>query len=166
MQQSRVVKVHKLSWWVKRVNETDLYFFDVTPMVLGIISNDFLKAFFLNPLNAITKSNNYWGSWPFISWEDFASKPNHTVATLENILEIVRSYSVLGTWGILQKGVLKNSQNSHENTFVVVFFLINSLALGLHFYQKRDSETGVFLWSLQKRSITPLLKNLPWWLLL
>ena len=98
-----------------------------------------------NALSAITKSNNYWGSWLFISWENFASKPNHTVATLENILEIVRSYPVLGTWGILEKGVPKNSQNSHENTFVGVFSSINSLALGLQLYQKRDSETGVFL---------------------
>ena len=35
--------------------------------------------------------------WLFISWQYCASKPNHTIAKQENILEIIRNYPYYGT---------------------------------------------------------------------
>ena len=69
---------------------------------------------------------------------------------------------------------LKISQNLQENTFVGVFFLIKLQASGLKLYQKRDSNTGVFLWILWNFLRTLFLKNTKntffkehvWWLLL
>ena len=53
--------------------------------------------------------------------------------------------SEAATEGILQKKIiLKILQNSQENTFSKVSFLIKLQALG-----RRDSNTGIFLWILR-----------------
>ena len=49
----------------------------------------------------------------------------------------------------LKKLLLKTSKNLRENACVGVSFLIKLLASDLQFYEKRDSNTGVFLWSFQ-----------------
>ena len=46
----------------------------------------------------------------------------------------------------IKKVFLKASKNSQYNTCVEVSILINLHASGLQPYQKRDSDTGVFLW--------------------
>ena len=47
--------------------------------------------------------------------------------------------------GSVKKVSLKLSQNSQENPCVGVSILINLYAFGPAIYQKRDSDTGVFL---------------------
>ena len=46
----------------------------------------------------------------------------------------------------VKKVLLTISQNSQENTYARVSFLIKLQALGLQLYWKTDSGTGVFLW--------------------
>ena len=49
----------------------------------------------------------------------------------------------------VRKGVLRNLQNSQENTCARVSFLIKLQGWYLQLYLKRDSGLGVFLWNLQ-----------------
>ena len=44
-----------------------------------------------------------------------------------------------------KKDVLKNSKNSQENIFARESFLIKSQASVLQLYQKRDSDTSIFM---------------------
>ena len=55
------------------------------------------------------------------------------------------------------KGFLKKFRNSQENTCAGVSFLIKLQTSGLQLYQKRDSNTGVFLGILAKFLRTPFL---------
>ena len=56
----------------------------------------------------------------------------------------------LATRNILWKKLsLKIFQNSQENTYARIFFLINLQAWSLQPYLKRDSGKGVFLWILK-----------------
>ena len=48
-----------------------------------------------------------------------------------------------------KKVLLKISQISQEITCARVSFFIKLQASGLHFYQKKESGTGLFLWILQ-----------------
>ena len=60
--------------------------------------NDFYKHFSLTLLlREMTYKAFIEYNWLFISLENCGSKPNHTVATPENKLEIVRRYPILGT---------------------------------------------------------------------
>ena len=47
---------------------------------------------------------------------------------------------------------LKISQNSQESTGVGIYFLIKLQAFGLQLYEKRYSNTAVFLWILRNFS--------------
>ena len=51
-------------------------------------------------------------------------------------------------WSSVKKMFLKFSQNSQENTYTRVSFLIKLQAWGLQLYKKLVSNTGVFLWIL------------------
>ena len=55
----------------------------------------------------------------------------------------------------VKKVFLNISQNSKENTFPRVSFLVKFQASGLELHQKGDSGVGVFLWILQKILRTP-----------
>ena len=48
-----------------------------------------------------------------------------------------------------KKSVLKNLQNSQENTCIGVSFLIKLQTWDFQLYWKRDSGTGIFQWILQ-----------------
>ena len=60
-------------------------------------------------------------------------------------LEFIHTEAVVQRCSV-KKVFLKISQNSQENTCVGVSFL---QVLGLQLYEKRDSNTGVFLWILR-----------------
>ena len=49
---------------------------------------------------------------------------------------------------IFEKVFLEILQNSYENAFARVSFLLNLQAWSLQLYLKRDSGKGVFLWIL------------------
>ena len=80
---------------MNQINKADLDFLDVT-LRLWVAPNNFFKDF---SSNTITKSNalirHLLSTLTLISWENCASKVNHTNTILENILEIVQSYPVL-----------------------------------------------------------------------
>ena len=59
------------------------------------------------------------------------------------ILNVRTEAAVQGCY--VKKVFLKILQNSQENTCTRVFFLIKLQALGMQIYEKRDSDTGVFL---------------------
>ena len=61
----------------------------------------------------------------------------------------------------VKKGVLEISQNSQENTFVRVTFLIKLQAWDLQLYKKSDSGTGVFLWILRNFWAHPFYRTPP-----
>ena len=52
----------------------------------------------------------------------------------------------------VKKVLVKNSQNSQENNYARIFFVIKLQATVLQVYSKRNSKTGVFLWILRSFS--------------
>ena len=62
-------------------------------MALGIFEGFFFLKCFYEVQWHNKATNNY--HWLLASWENWASKPKHTVAIIENELEIVWSYPVL-----------------------------------------------------------------------
>ena len=52
----------------------------------------------------------------------------------------------------VKKVFVKNSQNSQENNYARIFFVIKLQATVLQVYSKRNSKTGVFLWILRNFS--------------
>ena len=77
------------SWLIKHINEADLNFFEVTPWQ-RVTSNDP----FLSKEQWFNKTFTEY-LWLFVSWENCALKPQHTVAVTENIHKIIQSYTTL-----------------------------------------------------------------------
>ena len=63
----------------------------------------------------------------------------------------------------VKKVFLKFSKNPQENTCVRAFFFKQSCRRRLYFYLKKGSDTGVFLWILQKILRTPFFTEHLWW---
>ena len=60
----------------------------------------------------------------------------------------------------VKKVFVKNSQNSQENNYARIFFVIKLQATVLQVYSKRNSKTGVFLWILRNFSEHQLTEHL------
>ena len=77
------------SWLIKHINEADLNFFEVTPWQ-RVTSNDP----FLSKEQWFNKTFTEY-LWLFVSWENCALKPQHTVAVTENMRGTIQSYTTL-----------------------------------------------------------------------
>ena len=121
-------------WWMKQIWICSIY-----RMTLGNFERHFISIFYKHfPSNAITKqwlNKAFTGyHWLFISWENCASKPDHTVAIIENIiwnhsklpLFTVHVLSIFRTWLIVFFFRLEN-RNTSLNKWVI--FSSKSLCL-------------------------------------
>ena len=70
-----------LPWWIRQINEADLDLFELTPWLWVSWNKRYYEKQWLN--KAFTENH-----WLFISWKNFASKPNHTVAILKASLKL------------------------------------------------------------------------------